>query len=158
MEEKVSLRNNRILINDHSGHPFQIQLSRELANRGYEILHTYSSSFQTPKGPLQIRSNDPPNFRVKGIELSEPFQKYSYIKRKFQEREYGHILSKEIKKFKPDVMISGNTPLDAQSVILKTVKTEKIRFIFWLQDIYSIAMQKLLVKNYYLLGALIAYY
>ena len=82
----MELEKTRILMNDHSGHPFTIQLSRELSSRGYEVLHTYSKSFQTPKGPLLKRENDPENFQIKGIELSEPFQKYSFIKRRSQER------------------------------------------------------------------------
>jgi glycosyltransferase involved in cell wall biosynthesis len=154
----VELEKTRILMNDHSGHPFTIQLSRELASRGYEVLHTYSKSFQTPKGPLLKRENDPENFQIKGIELSEPFQKYSFIKRRSQEREFGHILSSDIRTFKPDVLISSNTPLDAQSVILKTVQSENIRFIFWVQDIYNIAMTKILTEKLSLFGTLVGRY
>ena len=154
----MELEKTRILMNDHSGHPFTIQLSRELSSRGYEVLHTYSKSFQTPKGPLLKRKNDPENFQIKGIELSEPFQKYSFIKRRSQEREFGHILSSDIRTFKPDVLISSNTPLDAQSVILKTVQSENIRFIFWVQDIYSIAMTKILTEKLSLFGALVGGY
>jgi len=29
----------RIGIHDFSGHPFQVQLSRELASRGHEVVH-----------------------------------------------------------------------------------------------------------------------
>lgn len=148
----------RILINDHSGHPFQVQLSRELASKGYEVLHTHSKSFQTPKGPLQWEKKDPENFKIKGIELSEPFQKYSYIKRRFQEREFGHLLSKIIDKFKPDVIISSNTPIDAQSVILHASQSQKIKFIFWVQDIYSIAMGKILTQKYSVVGSMISWY
>ncbi len=44
----------RILLNDFSGHPFPVQLSRELAGRGYTVLHTYCASFLTPHGSLQL--------------------------------------------------------------------------------------------------------
>ena len=44
----------RILVSDYSGHPFQVQLSRELARRGHEVIHSYSAGFQTPKGNLAI--------------------------------------------------------------------------------------------------------
>jgi colanic acid biosynthesis glycosyl transferase WcaI len=154
----MDIKRKRILINDHSGHPFSIQLSRALAHRGHEILYSYSSSFQGPKGTLNRKTDDPKNIQIKGIELSKTFQKYNYIKRKFQEREFGHILSADIKSFKPDVMISCNTPIDAQSVILKTVQSENIRFVFWVQDIYSIAMRKILKKRIYFLGAFISEY
>ena len=45
----------RILINDHAGHPFQVQLSRKLAERGHKVLHTYCASVQQPRGALQKR-------------------------------------------------------------------------------------------------------
>lgn len=147
----------KILINDHFGHAFPVLLSRELASRGYEILHSYSKSFQAPKGPLQRRKKDPENFQIKGIVLSEPFQKYSYIKRRFQEREFGYILSKIMNEFKPDVIISNNS-IVAQSVILRASKSQKIKFIFWVQDIYSIAMGKILTQKFSVVGSMISRY
>ncbi len=30
----------RILVHDYSGHPFQAQLSRELARRGHDVVHS----------------------------------------------------------------------------------------------------------------------
>ncbi len=152
----MNMKRKRILVNDHSGHPFTIQLSRALAHRGHEILYSYSISFQGPKGTLNSKTDDPKNIQIKGIELSTTFQKYNYIKRKFQEREFGRKLSDDIKSFKPDIVLSCNTPIDAQSVILKTVQSEDIRFVFWVQDIYSIAMSKILKKRNYFLGALIS--
>ena len=154
----MDIKRKRILINDHSGHPFSIQLSRALAHRGHEILYSYSSSFQGPKGTLKRKTDDPKNIQIKGIELSKTFQKYNYIKRKFQEREFGHKLSDDIKSFKPDVVLSCNTPLDAQSVILKTVQSENIRFVFWVQDIYSIAIRKILKKKNNFFGPIISMY
>jgi len=148
----------RVLINDHSGHPFSIQLSRALAHRGHEILYSYSSSFQGPKGTLNRRADDPKNIQIKGIDLSKTFQKYNYIKRKFQEREFGRKLSDDIKSFKPDVALSCHTPPDAQSVILKPVQSENIRFVFWVQDIYSIAMAKILTEKLSIFGALVGGY
>jgi len=41
----------RILINDHAGHPFQVQLSRSLAAREHRVLHTVYWGF--PQDRLQ---------------------------------------------------------------------------------------------------------
>jgi hypothetical protein len=49
----------RILVSDYSGHPFQVQLSRELARRGHSVTHTYSAGFQSPKGNLSVGDDDP---------------------------------------------------------------------------------------------------
>ena len=37
----------RILVHDYAGHPFQVQLSRALAQRGHDVLHAYCASLQT---------------------------------------------------------------------------------------------------------------
>ena len=47
----------RILVHDYAGHPFQVQLSRELARRGHEVRHAYASALQTPRGELVKRED-----------------------------------------------------------------------------------------------------
>jgi colanic acid biosynthesis glycosyl transferase WcaI len=148
----------RILIHDYSGHPFQVQLSRNLAKRNHNVLHLYCSSFQTPRGILQKLHTDCDNFSCKAIELSLPFNKYKFIKRFFQEIEYGNLLVKEVEKFKPDIIISANNPLDPQRILLKYCYKCNIKFIFWLQDIYGYAIKKLLTKKLSILGQLIGLY
>jgi len=85
-------------------------------------------------------------------------QKYSFIKRWFQEREYGNLLVNEIEKFLPDIVISANTPLDAQSILIKACKKNNVLFINWLQDIISIAMKSLLRKKIPIFGNMIGDY
>jgi colanic acid biosynthesis glycosyl transferase WcaI len=148
----------RILIHDYSGHPFQVQLSRALARRNHEVLHLYCSSFQTPRGFVQKLDTDGDNFSCRAIELSRPFEKYKFVKRFFQEIEYGKLLVKEVDKFKPDILISANNPLDPQRILLRYCIKNNIKFIFWLQDIYGFAIKKLLTKKLSILGQLIGSY
>ncbi|WP_022854406.1 glycosyltransferase family 4 protein [Thermodesulfatator atlanticus] len=148
----------RILIHDYAGHPFQVQLSRKLAERGYEILHIYSLSVLTPRGRLKKIKNDPKNLNIKGIALSKVIAKYSYLKRYFQEKKYAKLLIKEIKKFDPDIIISSNTPIVIQEVLLNFSKKSNIKFIFWLQDIYGIGIEKVLTKKIPLFGKVMAKY
>lgn len=145
----------KILIHDYSGHPFQIQLSKYLAEQGYNVLHVYSGSFQTPKGNFK---NGNSNLEICELKLKKEFKKYSYVKRRHQEMEYGNLVTNEIDRFMPDVLISGNTPLDAQKIILKKCGKMNIPFIFWVQDIYSIAIRKILSKKYPIVGDLIGLY
>ena len=42
----------RIIVHDYAGHPFEVQLSRELAARGHDVLHLYCGSTHTPRGDL----------------------------------------------------------------------------------------------------------
>ena len=44
----------RVLVHDFSGHPFQVELSRELARRGHEVTHSYCPAWVSGKGsPLE---------------------------------------------------------------------------------------------------------
>jgi len=148
----------KVLVHDYSGHPFQIQLSRELAKRNDSILHIYSDSFQTPKGNLKKEDIDSINLNVKSIKLPYEFKKYSFLKRHFQELEYGKLLINEVDKFKPDIVISSNTPLDVQKLLIKYCNINSIPFTFWVQDLQGIAIKKILSKKYPLIGTLIGMY
>ena len=148
----------RILVHDYPGHPFQVQLSREFAKRGFEVLHLYAGYNITPRGSLHKSANDPERFSIRPIFIREPLQKYSFVHRWRQEREYGRLLSSEIKEYQPDVVISANTPLDAQSSALKTAHELDIRFIFWLQDVIGVATDILLRIKLPVIGGVIGRY
>jgi len=148
----------RILIHDHSGHPFQVQLSRSLSKRDYDVLHIYSASFQTPHGSLRKQDSDPESFECRGLSLSKPFKKYSFIQRRKQEIEYGNLLSRELEQFGPDACISSNSPLDIQSLLLKSCRKNGVKFIFWLQDVWSTAIYSILQKKYSFLGQIIGWH
>jgi glycosyltransferase involved in cell wall biosynthesis len=149
----------RILNHDYPGHAFPIQLSRQLAGRGHEVLHVYAGYNVTPRGLLDKQGDDPETFSIRPIYIRDPLKKYNFVKRWQQEREYGQLLAEEIAAFEPDVVISANTPLDAQKQALKAVRRTNSRFVFWLQDIIGIAIQRLLTKKLPILGGLIgAYY
>jgi len=148
----------RIVVYDNSGHPFQVELSRFLAKNGYEVLHIYSASFQTPKGTLMILPDDPKCFNVKGLKLRSEFKKYSFYKRWKQEKEFGKLVIEELDKFLPDIIITSNVPLDTLKYISNYCKFNNIPLIFWVQDIYGIAIKKILSKRLGLLGVLIGNY
>lgn len=148
----------RILIHDYPGHPGQVYLSRELARRGYQILHLYAGYNQTPRGALQKNKNDPNTFNIEPLFLRRPLQKYSFIKRFFQEVEYGRLLAERTLEFQPDVIISGNTPLDAQANIYRISKKLSSKFIFWVQDVIGIATYQLLRRKIPILGSIIGKY
>jgi colanic acid biosynthesis glycosyl transferase WcaI len=148
----------RVLIHDYAGHPFQVQLSRELAWRGYDVLHLYFGHNNTPKGNLEKRTSDPDTFKVEGVYTKEPIRKYSYIKRWFQDIEYGNLMAARIKTFKPDFLFSANTPLDAQRIIMRACNQTETKFIFWLQDVSGLAAMKLLSKKIPVFGSLVGWY
>ena len=149
----------RILLHDRSGHAFPVQLSRELARRGHKVLHSYGAFFQAPKGDLVKHPSDPEGFSVVGIHLAQPFQKYTFLKRWFQEREYARKLVEQIHTYDPEVLILAQLMPDTQAYVYRHLKNDRLRIIFWVQDLYGVAIQKLLRVKIFVIGHLIgAYY
>jgi glycosyltransferase involved in cell wall biosynthesis len=148
----------RILIHDYAGHPFQVQLSRELARRGYRVLHLYYSSNNTPKGNLQKCEKDPETLLIEGLDTRRPISKYRFLQRWLQEWEYGFLLRKRVKAFAPDIVVSANTPLDAQRILLNTTQDLGAKFVYWLQDLNGVAASHLLREKIPLIGGWIGQY
>ena len=136
----------RIVLHDYSGHPFPIQLSRALAARGHEILHLYSTDFETPKGRLQTTGQDPSRLAIKGLSIGG-LKKESLIKRRFQEKAFGRAVAREIESFSPDVVISGNAPLDTQTGVAAAARRAGSAFVFWVQDLYGEAIDRILRRK-----------
>jgi glycosyltransferase involved in cell wall biosynthesis len=143
----------KILVHD-SGHAFPLQLSRHLAARGHDVLHLYAESLPMPRGPVAPRPDDPPNFRVRGLSIGRPIDKYGYLRRVFQERAYGRLLAREIASFRPDVVLGGTTAPDVQAAAVAACRRLGIGFVFWAQDLNAIAIGRLLRRKLPVLGAL----
>lgn len=148
----------KIIVHDYAGHPFQVQLSRALARRGHQVLHLYSASTPNAHGSVSKLAGDPDSFNCYGVYISQPFQKYSLLKRRFQEVEYGKLVRKEVERYKPEVIISANTPLDAQKILLKQCRQHNIKFVYWVQDLFGVALKNILSNKYGPLGKIVAAY
>lgn len=146
-------------MHDVSGHPFQVQLSRELARKGNQVLHLYFDSFPSPRGNLQPAADDPATLAIEGLRFDQPFEKYNLIKRRLHEARYGRMAADRIAAFRPNVLLASNTPIDAQNIIHARCRKLGIPIVFWLQDIYSIAMRSILRgKSIPLAGLIVAWY
>jgi len=130
----------RVLVHDHSGHGFPVELSRELARRGHVVLHLYCSSFASARGPVAPRPDDPASFSVDAIDHGEPFDKYRFGRRLRQELRYARRFGRRAGTFRPDVVLNCNTPLFAQWRMGAWARRHRVPFVLWLQDIYSAAM------------------
>jgi colanic acid biosynthesis glycosyl transferase WcaI len=131
----------RLLVHDYSGHPFQIQLSRKLAERGHTVLHLHCPSYRSGKGALTRSADDPDTFAVEGVALRRTFEKYSPLRRLAQEQMYGRLVERRVRKFEPDVVLSSNTPLFSQRILIDGCRKMGAKFVFWQQDIYSLGMR-----------------
>ena len=129
----------RILVHDFAGHPFQMQLSRELARRGHDVQHVDCASYATGKGDLNAH-DDATHLHVRSIDLGAPFDKYSARRRFQQEADYGRRFTHVAAEFRPDVIVSSNDPLLAKWIAGRWCRRTRTPWVFWLQDIYSVAM------------------
>lgn len=130
----------RIVICDYGGHAFPVELSRTLARRGHAVLHLYFTAFEAPKGRLTVMPDDPPGFAVDGIDVSRPFDKRRFFQRPFLEAEFGSRAAARAMAFRPDIVVGCCMPLDAQRRFRAACRTGRVPFVFWLQDIYSLAI------------------
>jgi colanic acid biosynthesis glycosyl transferase WcaI len=142
----------RVVVCDYSGHPFQVQLSRELARRGHEILHLHFDGFQTPKGRLRRDPRDPLNLEIAPISLDQPFAKHTLIRRRLQKIEIGRRIAGRIAAYAPDAVMACNLPLDALDQVVKACRACDLPFVFWQQDIYSMAIGLILARRFGWLG------
>ncbi len=145
----------KVLVHDFSGHPFQVQLSRELACLGYAVVHAYDANFLTPHGDLQKRANDSPNFAVVPLSSGGALEKSALFTRWRQEHAYGKVLAAFIKDQSPDVVISANTPLISQGYALEASRGLGAKFVFWLQDLYGVGIKRALTRRIPVLGPLL---
>ena len=146
----------RIAVHDYAGHPFQFELSRALAQRGHTVRHFFFGDDPGPKGPTRTRPGDPPGYAIEPIRLGGAYSKQRMLKRFVDDRRYGRRAAGAIAAFRPDVVLSGNTPLDPQRAIADAARQVGARFVFWVQDFYSLAMRRLLGGRWLGLGTSVA--
>lgn len=147
----------RLLIHDFAGHPFQVQLSRELALRGHEVAHVYPIGLAGPKGRLEGSVDDHAGFQIIGVQLPSWFRKYSPSRRFLAHRKYAADLKKLISERHVDAVLSGNTPIDIQAELLWYSKRRGIRFVHWVQDVYCYALEFVLRRRVGVLAKALAF-
>jgi len=145
----------RIILHDFGGYPFPIQLSRALARRGHDVLHLHAAGFRAPKGVMERRASDPPTLKVEAVVLNEPSHENRFTRRLFQERRYGKQLARHITAFDPEVVISATSLLSAQDAAAAASHRAGASFVFWIQDLYSIAVGRILGRRIPIAGRLI---
>jgi colanic acid biosynthesis glycosyl transferase WcaI len=144
----------KIFIHDYPGHAFSVQLSRELAKQGHEVVHAFAAGLESPRGGLGRRPGDPPSLSILPIVTGTSMDKYALIRRVIEERGYGAALVKAVTAAKPDLFITCTTPNDVLD-ILRTTLPRDLRVIWWLQDIYSIGIKSVLNRRLPGVGTLI---
>ena len=137
----------RILVNEFCGHPFQMELSRELARRGHRFSCVFrGQSLDSKRGYRSRGAPDQLPYHPGSTYIDEVFQTLSP-----HEKKSGCCLWKGCgckgRCLQARIVISANMPLDAQRVLQREARQQKARFILWLQDVYSSAVRFVLKKK-----------
>jgi glycosyltransferase involved in cell wall biosynthesis len=125
-----------------------MELSRKLAKMGHQVYHVYfADNDSTPKGETQRRPDDAPGLTIEGLHIQREFSKHSLLTRRQADLAYGREVVNRVDRFRPDVVISANMPLDAQNLLQQAARQHGARFVFWLQDVYSVAVRFVLRRK-----------
>lgn len=149
----VTSRPLKVLLHDYSGHAFTAQLARSLARRGMEVSYVSFSEFATPKGRVRRDAADPAGFRSHEIRFDTPFDKDNLVRRYQQQQRYARSIAEYAVQVRPDVVLSGNSPLEVQHQLVRAAERVGAKFVFWLQDINAEAIGRILGRRNRLLGA-----
>lgn len=140
----------KIIVHDFAGHPFQLDLSKEFSlNDEYKLFHIYFDSGLGPKGDF---ANNKSDVEIIGIKLPIKYSKNNIFKRVICEFIYGLYLFLWLNKIKPDVVLSGNCPIDSYWGIFLSKRIFKFKLIYWVQDIYGSAIKSILSNKLGIIG------
>jgi glycosyltransferase involved in cell wall biosynthesis len=142
----------RLVVHDYFGLAFPAQLARALAARGNDVLHLHCSSFVAGRGRVERSEADPPGLEFGSVDLGRPFAKYDVARRVGHERETAHELARRVRDFRPEAVLSIG-PLLVQRELLRASHASGAGFVFWQQDVMSIAARRVLGRRSRLVGA-----
>ncbi|MEU0673517.1 glycosyltransferase family 4 protein [Streptomyces sp. NPDC006172] len=128
----------RILVHDYSGHPFQAQLSRELARRGHDVVHSTCTAYVSGKGDLV---SDTPGLRFVTIGDGTALRKQAYFRRLRQETLLGFELARQVRREKPDVAMLSNLPIPVLVVAAAVLRRMGVPWVLWHQDVTAVALR-----------------
>lgn len=128
----------RILVHDYSGHPFQVELSRELARRGHQVVHSYCAAYVSGKGHLTAEAGETLRFETLG---SRPVEKDRFAARLLAELRGGVELARHVRAERPDVALLSNVQIPTLFVFAALMVFGRVPWVLWHQDVYSIAVK-----------------
>lgn len=136
----------RIVVLDYAGHIPQADLARNLAKLGHQVRHMYCSDYVSGRGAVQYEPGDPKDLEFLDVSIKKDFNRYNPYERLKHEFSISDAFWQKIQEFNPDQAIFSNVPLLAMSRLSKRMQRNHRPYLFWWQDIYSIAMGNALNK------------
>ena len=130
----------RIVVLDYAGHIPQADLARNLAKLGHTVRHMYCSDYVSGRGAVERGVGDPKDLEFLNISIKKDFNRYNLMERIKHEFAISDVFWGKIQEFNPDHTIFSNVPLIAMSRLAKRMQRTHRPYLFWWQDVYSIAM------------------
>lgn len=127
----------RIFVHDYSGHPFQAQLSRELAARGHEVTHCYCAAYTTGRGDLRGSER----MSVVSIGDDVTITKTRFVRRFFTELRLGVQLARRVRRARPDVVMVSTAPVPTTVVLALVLAVLRVPWVLWHQDVQAVALR-----------------
>ncbi|ALX05077.1 glycosyltransferase family 4 protein [Aeromicrobium erythreum] len=129
----------RVLVHDYSGHPFQAQLSRELARRGHDVTHSTCNAYVSGKGRLEAQPGETIRFETVGDGIV--FDKSRFVQRLLLEVRLGVELVRHVRRVRPDVALMSNVQIPTLVVFAAAMALFRQPWVLWHQDVYSVAVR-----------------
>lgn len=129
----------RILVHDHSGHPFQAELSRELARRGHDVTHSYVEGYVSGKGRLEAVPGETITFE--GIGGAKPVDNQRLVQRLVREVARGIELVRHVRRVRPDIVLVSNVQIPTLVIFALAMALLRRPWVLWHQDVYAIAVR-----------------
>ncbi|MCX6399650.1 MAG: glycosyltransferase family 4 protein [Propionibacteriales bacterium] len=129
----------RILVHDHSGHPFQAELSRELARRGHDVTHSYVEGYVSGKGKLEAAPGETITFE--GIGGAKPIDNQRMAQRLVREVSRGFELVRHVRRVGPEVTLVSNVQIPTLVIFAFAMAVLRKPWVLWHQDVYAIAVK-----------------
>lgn len=131
----------KVLVHDHSGHPFQAELSRELARRGHEVTHSYVAGYVSGKGRLSALPGE--TITYVGIGGEAKIEQHAYLSRLWREIKRGFELVQHVREVDPDIVMLSNVQIPTMVIFAAVMAVLRRPWILWHQDVYAVALHKL---------------
>jgi glycosyltransferase involved in cell wall biosynthesis len=149
----------RLLVHDFGCYSFTWQLARSLHERGHDVAYCYSAAEPKRSDVADDEGNSfSSSLSACAVRVSHTLRRESLFQRHRWTRQYGLELAKNVRAFQPEVVLSANTPLDAQRACQEESRRVGAKFVYWLQDVLSVATRNIVSRRRPWLGALAGWY
>jgi glycosyltransferase involved in cell wall biosynthesis len=147
----------RVLIHDYSGHPFQAQLSRSLARRGHHVVHAYYPMPGARTGAVEALPADPATLSFQPVTIRSATKGQGLFNRPRHDLTYGGAVGRVVRRVRPDVVVSANTPLLAERLLVRATRRSGAAFVYWFQDAWAIWLSGTARRRFGVLGVPLAH-